>query len=110
MLNLNGGAIGYWRHLAAKTWLVGDALLQVLEQRWDPQAQYLERATIPIGLDDYVLGLDPVPFRQRLYTVAELREVLASVGMSLRTVFGPDGAEVEPTDAEPEVFVVAQKD
>lgn len=144
VLNLNGGAIGYFEteaenhrtfetmaralrpggtalmqlpnprhveeHLTPRTWSIGHAILELLEHRWDPAARCLEGARIPIHLEDYLYRLQPLPFRLRLYDVDELREILPSVGMSLRSIHAPDGTETEPTDAEPEVFVVAVRD
>ncbi|HVY79150.1 MAG TPA: methyltransferase domain-containing protein [Solirubrobacterales bacterium] len=144
VLNLNGGAIGYFEtdaenhrtfetiaralrpggtalmqlrnprhveeHLTPRTWSVGNAMLELLEHCWDPSTGYLEGTRIPIHLEDYLYDLTPMPFRQRLYGVDELREILRSVGMSLRSVHAADGTEIEPTDAEPEIFAVAVKD
>ncbi len=144
VLNLNGGAIGYFetdaenqrtfetiaralrpggvalmqlpnprhveRHLTPRTWSIGIAVLELVEHRWDPTTRCLEGARIPIRLDDYLFEPTPFPFRQRLYDVEELRHLLPSVGLSLLSVRAADGTEIEPTDAEPEVLVVAVRD
>ncbi len=96
-------------HLPQKTWAAGEQSVELLERDWDPATRYMEGEFTPILIDDFHFGLEPIPFRQRLYTVEELRAVYASLGMSLEAVLDEDGAPLEPSDAEEEIFVVARK-
>ena len=96
-------------HLPQRTWTLGKQALELVERHWSDQEHYVEGEIIPLYLDDIHFELDRLPFRRRLYSVAELREIYASLGMSLTAVFDAEGKPLELSAAEPEVFVVARK-
>ncbi|MGN6588613.1 MAG: hypothetical protein ACTHKT_14265, partial [Solirubrobacterales bacterium] len=71
---------------------------------------YMEGAMIPLRFGEVLENLDKrIEFRQRLYTVDELREIYTSVGMTLERVFQGNGRPKEPTDAQFEIFAAARK-
>jgi hypothetical protein len=107
--------------LLEKSWTLGAVMARLIERRWNPDNRSLEGGTIAIDLEGCfpightyetgtVYDLTPVGFRQRLYTVEELREIYASVGMTLEGVFDAGGEPTEASPEEPEVLVVARKD
>jgi hypothetical protein len=53
--------------------------------------------------------LDGIEFSQRLYTVDELRQIYASVGMELLNVYHGSGRPREPKPGQFEIFVEAGK-
>jgi SAM-dependent methyltransferase len=138
VLNLNDGAVGYFEtdEENHRTFEVisralksgGQNLIQVpnvlyararLPQRsWIPSStmvelvenSYMEGAMIPLRFGEMLENLDKrIEFRQRLYTVDELREIYASVGMTLDRVFHGNGRPKDPTDSQFEIFVSARK-
>ena len=58
---------------------------------------------VPVRFGEVLEELKRIEFRQRLYTVDELREIYASVGMELHRVFHGNGRR-EPTAAQFEIF------
>ena len=50
-----------------------------------------------------------IEFRQRLYTVDELRDLYDSVGMTFERVFHGNGRPKEPTENQFEIFASARK-
>ena len=51
---------------------------------------------------------EPEPFQRRLYTIEELAEIFADVGLRLADVFDERGRPCAPTDAEQELYVEAR--
>ena len=50
----------------------------------------------------------PEPFQRRLYTIEELAEIFADVGLRLADVFDERGRPCAPSDAEQELYVEAR--
>ena len=96
-------------HLPQKSWISGEAMIELVEHRWNKRNRYMEGAMIPVRFGEVLDELKPIQFRQRLYTVEELRQIYDSVGMSLATVFHGSGKPREPTHKQFEVFVEARK-
>jgi SAM-dependent methyltransferase len=96
-------------HLPQKTWIEGDSMIELIDHRWDGRSRYLEGSTTPIVVGEPFEGVDPIPFRQRLYSVDELRELYESVGMSLTNVFRGNGKPRPPKDSQFEIFVAGLK-
>jgi SAM-dependent methyltransferase len=96
-------------HLPQKTWIEGEGMVELIDHRWDRRSHCLEGATTPIVFGDYVGKPEPIPFRQRLYSVDELTELYESVGMNLANVFRGNGKPRPPKDTQFEVFVEGRK-
>jgi SAM-dependent methyltransferase len=98
-------------HLPQRSWIPSANMVELVEHRWNKSDSYMEGAMIPLRFGEVLEGLDKrIEFRQRLYTVEELRDIYASVGMTLERVFHGNGRPKEPTDAQFEIFVTATRD
>lgn len=96
--------------LPQRSWIPSENMVELVEHRWNKKDRYLEGAMIPLRFGEVLEGLEGIEFRQRLYTIDELREIYASVGMTLERSFHGNGRPKEPTEAQFEIFVSAVKD
>jgi SAM-dependent methyltransferase len=96
-------------HLPQRSWIPSSTMVELVEHRWNKSDRYMEGAMIPLRFGEVLEGLNGIEFRQRLYSVDELREIYASVGMELTNVFHGSGKRREPASSQFEVFVEAQK-
>ena len=96
-------------HLPQKTWIAGEGMVELIDHRWDARTRYLEGSTMPILVGETFEGVAPIPFRQRLYSVEELTEVYASVGMEFAGAFRGTGKPRPPKDSQFEVFFAGRK-
>jgi SAM-dependent methyltransferase len=96
-------------HLPQKTWIEGGSMIELIDHRWDPSTRYLEGTTTPIHFGEVFEGVKPIPFRQRLYSADELKEIYASAGMALENVFRGSGKPRPPKDNQFEVFFAGRK-
>ena len=96
-------------HLPQKTWIEGEGMVELIDHRWDKGSRYLEGSTTPIVFGERLRGPDPIPFRQRLYSVDEMAEIYESVGMKLANVFRGNGKPRPPKDSQFEVFFEGRK-
>jgi len=97
-------------HLPQRSWIPSSTMVELVEHRWNKKDRYMEGAMIPVKFGEVLENLGKrIEFRQRLYTVDELREIYASVGMTLDRVFHGNGRPKEPTDAQFEIFAAARK-
>jgi SAM-dependent methyltransferase len=97
------------KHLPQKNWIVGEATLELSEHHWNADARYLEGYTVPIRIGTVFERYEPIPFRQRLYSVEELTEIYDSVGMRLANVFRGSGKPRMPRDNQFEIFAEGRK-
>jgi SAM-dependent methyltransferase len=97
------------KHLPQKTWIAGEATVELIDHRWNGETKYLEGATVPIRIGEVFERFEPIPFRQRLYSAEELTELYESVGMRLANVFSGSGKPRMPRDSQFEVFVEGRK-
>lgn len=95
--------------LPQKSWISGSAMIELVEHRWNRREKYMEGAMIPIRFGEVLDELKPIEFRQRLYTVEELTEIMSSVGMEVVRVFHGNGKVREPTAKQFEIFVESHK-
>ena len=96
--------------LPQRSWIPSASMIELVEHRWNKKDSYMEGAMIPIRFGEVLEDLDKrIEFRQRLYTVDELREIYASVGMTLERVFHGNGRPKEPTENQFEIFASARK-
>lgn len=97
-------------HLPQRSWIPSSTMVELVEHRWNKKDRYMEGAMIPVRFGEVLENLDKrIEFRQRLYTVDELREIYASVGMEFERAFHGNGRPKEPTDAQFEIFAAARK-
>jgi SAM-dependent methyltransferase len=96
-------------NLPQKSWISGSSMIELVEHRWNKSDRYMEGAMIPIRFGEVLDELKPIEFRQRLYTVEELTEIMSSVGMELVRVFHGNGKVREPTAKQFEIFVESHK-
>jgi SAM-dependent methyltransferase len=97
--------------LPQRSWIPSESMIELVEHRWNKKNNYMEGAMIPLRFGEVLEGLDKrIEFRQRLYTIDELRQIYESVGMTLERVFHGNGRPKEPTEAQFEIFVSATKD
>jgi SAM-dependent methyltransferase len=97
-------------HLPQRSWIPSSSMVELVEHRWNKKDRYMEGAMIPVKFGEVLEGLDKrIEFRQRLYAVDELREIYASVGLTLERVFHGNGRPKEPTDSQFEIFAAARK-
>jgi SAM-dependent methyltransferase len=97
------------KNLPMKTWLAGEATLELIDHRWNAQTRYLEGATVPIRIGEVFERYEEIPFRQRLYSVDELKDVYESVGMTLANVYRGSGKPRMPRDNQFEIFAEGRK-
>jgi SAM-dependent methyltransferase len=97
-------------HLPQRSWIPSSGMVELVEHRWNKSDSYMEGAMIPLRFGEVLEGLDKrIEFRQRLYTVEELREIYSSVGMTFERAFHGNGRPKEPTEAQFEIFATATK-
>jgi SAM-dependent methyltransferase len=96
-------------HLPQRSWIPAELMVELVEHRWNKRDRYMEGAMIPIRFGEVLDGLKGIEFRQRLYTVEELKEIYASVGMEIAGVFHGSGKRREPSPAQFEIFVESRK-
>jgi 2-polyprenyl-3-methyl-5-hydroxy-6-metoxy-1,4-benzoquinol methylase len=96
-------------HLPQKTWIAGEGMVELIDHRWDARTRYLEGSTMPILVGETFEGVRPIPFRQRLYSIEELTEIYASVGMEFAGAFRGTGKPRPPKDSQFEVFFAGRK-
>ncbi len=95
--------------LPQKSWISGSSMIELVEHRWNKRERYMEGAMIPVRFGEVLDELKPIEFRQRLYTVDELRRIMTSVGMEVDRVFHGSGKVREPTAKQFEIFVESHK-
>lgn len=96
-------------HLPQKTWIAGGGMVELIDHRWESRTRYLEGSTTPIVVGEVFEGIEPIPFRQRLYSVEELTEIYHSVGMELEGAYRGNGKPRPPKASQFEVFVAGRK-
>jgi SAM-dependent methyltransferase len=96
-------------NLPQRSWIPSSGMVELVEHRWNKRDSYMEGIMIAARFGEVLEGLDGIEFRQRLYTVDELREIYASVEMELATVFHGNGRPREPNHSQFEIFVEARK-
>jgi 2-polyprenyl-3-methyl-5-hydroxy-6-metoxy-1,4-benzoquinol methylase len=96
-------------HLPQRTWIEGAEMVELVDHRWGRGTRHLEGSTTPIVFGEVFQRPEPIPFRQRLYSVEELGEIYEEVGMSLANVFRGNGKPRPPKDTQFEIFVEGRK-
>lgn len=97
------------KHMPLKNWIVGESTLELSDHNWNAENRYLEGYTVPIRIGEVFERYEPIPFRQRLYSVEELTEIYDSVGMRLANVYRGSGKARMPRDNQFEIFAEGRK-
>jgi SAM-dependent methyltransferase len=95
--------------LPQRSWIPASDMIELVEHRWDKKTRRMEGKMVAARFGEVLEDLDGVEFSQRLYSVDELREIYASVGMELLTVYHGSGRPREPKPGQFEIFVEARK-
>ncbi len=95
-------------HLPERVWLAESGSVDLIEQFWNGPTRRIDGTRISILDEDPDLDQEAVPFQRRLYSIEELAEVFASVGMYLADVFDEDGNPCCPSDAQQQLYVEAR--
>jgi SAM-dependent methyltransferase len=95
--------------LPQRSWIPASDMIELVEHRWDKKARRMEGKMVAARFGEALEDLDGIEFSQRLYSVDELRQIYAEVGMELLTVYHGSGRPREPKPGQFEVFVEAGK-
>jgi SAM-dependent methyltransferase len=95
--------------LPQRSWIPASNMVELVEHRWNKKARRLEGLMVAARFGEVLENLDGIEFSQRLYTVDELRDIYASVGMELLRVYNGSGRPKEPKSSQFEIFVEARK-
>ncbi len=98
------------RHMPEKTWIMGAEAVELTDHRWNAKRRRLEGTAASIWIGEVFEKLDPIPYSSRLYTVEELKDIYAALGMTLTSTFRGSGKVGRPRDSQYEVFWEARKD
>jgi SAM-dependent methyltransferase len=95
--------------LPQRSWIPASDMIELVEHRWDKKTKRMEGKMVAARFGEVLEDLDGIEFSQRLYSVDELRQIYASVGMELLTVYHGSGRPREPKAGQFEVFVESRK-
>jgi SAM-dependent methyltransferase len=95
--------------LPQRSWIPADGMIELVEHRWDKKSRRMEGKMVAARFGEVLDSLDGIEFSQRLYTVDELRQIYAEVGMELLTAYNGSGRPREPKPGQFEIFVEARK-
>jgi SAM-dependent methyltransferase len=95
--------------LPQRSWIPASSMIELVEHRWNKKARRLEGLMVAARFGEVLENLDGIEFSQRLYSVDELREIYAAVGMELLRVYNGSGRPKEPKSSQFEIFVEARK-
>jgi SAM-dependent methyltransferase len=96
--------------LPQRSWIPAGSMVELVEHRWNKKAKRLEGMMAALRFGEVLEGVDGIEFSQRLYSVDELREIYASVGMELLRVYHGSGRPKAPKPSQFEIFVEARKE
>src|SRR5271154_2153466 len=84
------------KFMPMKGWIEGAGAIELVDHHWNSHSRCWEGTTASIPIGEVFEKLDPIPFRKRLYSVEELTDIYASVGMTLTNVFRGNGKAGKP--------------
>jgi SAM-dependent methyltransferase len=93
-----------------KTWMESSTMVELWEYEWDEETKYMQGTTTPVRVGEVFEGRKPIPFRQRLYSIDEIREIFAPHGVSVANAFRGGGKARMPNERQFEVFVESRKE
>jgi SAM-dependent methyltransferase len=95
--------------LPQRSWIPAEGMIELVEHRWDKKTRRMEGKMVAARFGEVLEDLQGIEFSQRLYSIDELRDIYARVGMELLTVYHGSGRPREPKAGQFEVFVEARK-
>ena len=95
-------------HLPPRTWFQTEETIELIEQQWNGPTRRLDGVKRTLMEFDIPRYCEPEPFQRRLYTIEELAEIFAAVGLRLVDVFDERGHPCAPSDVEQELYVEAR--
>jgi SAM-dependent methyltransferase len=95
--------------LPQRSWIPAESMVELVEHRWNKRARRLEGLMVAARFGEVLDGLEGIEFSQRLYSVEDLREIYASVGMELVRTYHGNGRPRDPRPSQFEIFVEARK-
>jgi SAM-dependent methyltransferase len=95
--------------LPQRSWIPATDMIELVEHRWNKKLRRMEGKMVAARFGEVLEDLQGIEFSQRLYTVEELRQIYAKVGMELFTVYHGSGRPREPKAGQFEIFVEARK-
>ncbi len=96
-------------HLPQRSWIPASSMVELVEHRWNKAEKRLEGLMVAAHFGQVLDGLNGIEFTQRLYTVEELREIYAAIGMELLRTYHGNGRPREPSPNQFEIFAEAKK-
>jgi SAM-dependent methyltransferase len=96
-------------NLPQRSWIPSSSMVELVEHRWNKRDRCMEGVMIAARFGEVLEGLKGIEFRQRLYSVDELREIYESVGMSLEAVLHGNGRPRDPKPSQFEIFAASRK-
>jgi SAM-dependent methyltransferase len=96
-------------NLPQRSWIPSSSMVELVEHRWNKGDRCMEGVMIAARFGEVLEDLKGIEFRQRLYSVDELRSIYDSVGMSFETVFHGNGRPRDPKPSQFEIFVESRK-
>jgi SAM-dependent methyltransferase len=97
------------KFLPEKTWIMGSEAVELTDHRWNGKRRRMEGTAASIWIGEVFEKLDPIPYSSRLYTIDELKDIYASLGMTLTNTFRGSGKVGRPRDTQYEIFWEARK-
>jgi SAM-dependent methyltransferase len=97
------------KFMPMKGWIEGAGALELVDHHWNERTRCWEGTTASIPVGEVFTGIELIPFRKRLYSVEELTDIYASLGMTLSNVFRGNGRVGRPRNTQYEIFVEARK-
>jgi SAM-dependent methyltransferase len=95
--------------LPEKTWIEGPEAIELTDHWWKEDDRRLEGTAAAIRIGEVLEKLAPIPYRSRLYTLQELEQIYAPLGMTLTNTFRGNGKAGRPRNTQYEVFWEARK-
>jgi hypothetical protein len=92
---------------SGKSRIEGAEAVELVDHHWNSQTRCQEGTITYLG--EGFEKSQPIPFRKRLYSVEELRDIYESVGMRLTNLFRGNGKPGRPRNTQYELFLQACK-
>jgi SAM-dependent methyltransferase len=97
------------RFMPTKGWIEGPGALELIDHHWNDRTRCLEGTTASIPTGEVFERYEPIPFRKRLYSVDELTDIYAPLGMVVTKLFRGSGKAGRPRNTQYEVFIEVRK-
>lgn len=95
-------------HLPQSATIRAGEVEEWIEQHWNAPTRRIDGEKRTYLDADPEMEPEPVPFQRRVYSIAELFEIFASLDLRVTNVFDEDGRPCKPTDRQLELYVEAR--